>query len=497
VDTGRAPDAAAILHVDLDAFFASVEVLDDPTLAGRPVVVGGLGARGVVAACTYEARRFGVHSAMPMMRARSLCPQAVYLAGRHERYGEVSARFHAVLHRYTPLVEGISLDEAFLDVTGAQRLFGAAASIAAQVRAAIHDELGLDASVGVAATKFMAKLASEAAKPRASPAGIAPGRGVVVVDAGTELTFLHPLPVQALWGVGPATLRRLERFGVRTVGDLAALPRDTLVGALGPAAGQHLHDLAWARDPRPVEPDRAVKSVSQEETYASDLFDRRDVEREAVRLADGVGNRLRRAGLSGRTVTVKVRYHDFATITRAETVTRPIAAGVAIARVATALLAGVDLAPGVRLLGVGVSNLSHGEPEQLSLASVEGAVGDEPGAGGPGGVTDGWERATGAVDRIRARFGDAAVGPAAMIGPDGLRRRRSGQWGPGAPGSSGPAGSQESSGSAGSRGSSGPEGSQESSGSAGPQGSSDTAGSRESSGSAAPPASSGGQPGGR
>ena len=349
--------SAAILHVDLDAFFASVEVLDDPTLAGRPVVVGGLGARGVVAACTYEARRFGIHSAMPMMRARSLCPHAVYLPGRHDRYGEVSARFHEVLHRYTPLVEGISLDEAFLDVTGAQRLFGPAPSIAAQVRAEIRDDLRLEASVGVATTKFMAKLASEAAKPRASPAGIEPGRGVVVVDAGAELAFLHPLPVQALWGVGPATLRRLERFGVRTVGDLAALPRDTLVGALGAAAGQHLHDLSWARDPRPVEPDRAVKSVSHEETYASDLFERRDLEREAVRLADGVGTRLRRAGLSGRTVTVKVRYHDFSTITRAETATQPLTTGVAIARVATTLLAGVDLSPGVRLLGVGVCGI--------------------------------------------------------------------------------------------------------------------------------------------
>ena len=301
----------------------------------------------------------------------------------------------------------------------------------------------------MAATKFIAKLASEAAKPSASPAGIEPGRGVVVVDPGAELAFLHPLPVQALWGVGPATLRRLERFGVRTVADLAALPRDTLVGALGQSAGQHLHDLSWARDPRPVEPDRAVKSVSHEETYASDLFERRDLEREATRLADGVGTRLRRAGLSGRTVTVKVRYHDFSTITRAETVPRPVATGVAIGRVATSLLTGVDLSPGVRLLGVAVSNLSQGEPEQLTLGSVEGAGGAESGAGPdgePGAPPEGWDRATGAMDRIRARFGDAAVGPAAWIGPEGLRptRRGSGQWGPGdpeRPGSPGPPGS--------------------------------------------------------
>ena len=410
---------SAILHVDLDAFFASVEVLDDPSLAGKAVIVGGTGARGVVAACTYEARRYGVHSAMPSLRARSLCPDAVFLPGRYDRYSEVSSRFHEVLHRFTPLVEGISLDEAFLDVSGAERLFGPPPVIAAHVRVAIAEELGLDASVGLATTKFMAKLASEAAKPRASRAGIVPGPGVVVVEAGTELAFLHPLPVSALWGVGPATLARLARFGVTTVGDLAALPVDTVVAALGSSAGRHLHDLAWARDPRPVEPERAVKSVSHEETYPEDLFARGDLEREAVRLADGVGVRLRRAALSGRTVTIKVRYGDFSTITRAETVPEPVDTGVAIGRTAVALLAAVDVSPGVRLLGVGVSNLVEGMTRQLSLDLA--TDGD-----------DGWGRATRAVDRIRDRFGDRAVGPAALVGPDGLRPRRRGSapWGP-------------------------------------------------------------------
>ena len=307
--------APSILHVDLDAFFASVEVLDDPSLAGRPVIVGGAGERGVVAACTYEARACGVHSAMPSVRARRLCPDAVFLPGRYDRYAELSAQLHEVFGRYTPLVEGISLDEAFLDVSGARRLFGTGEEIAWSIRDSVRSTLGLEASVGVATTKFVAKLASEAAKPAADRAGTRPGRGVVVVAPGTELDFLHPLPVRALWGVGPATLARLERFGVATVGDLAALPLSTLVTALGEAVGHHLHDLAWGRDARGVEPDRPVKSVSHEETYAHDLHLTSELAAEAVRLADGVAARLRRAGLGGRTVSIKVRFHDFSTIT--------------------------------------------------------------------------------------------------------------------------------------------------------------------------------------
>ncbi len=403
----------AVLHVDLDAFFASVEVLDDPSLAGKPVIVGGTGRRGVVAACTYEARCFGVHSAMPSMRARALCPQAVFLPGRYARYSEMSARFHTVLHRVTPLVEGLALDEAFLDVTGAQRLFGTPRAIAERVRADIRDELGLSASVGVAGTKFLAKLASEAAKPKASPAGITPGAGIVLVDEGAELAFLHPLPVQALWGVGPATLARLARFGVATVGDLAALPVATLVSALGQSAGRHLHDLAWGRDPRAVETDRPVKSVSHEETYPEDIYERAVLEREAVRLADGVASRLRHAGLAARTVGVKVRYHDFSTITRSVTATAPVDTAPAIARLAVELLSQVEASPGVRLLGVVASNLSAAGARQLSLE-------------------DGWGAASEAVDRVRARFGEAAVGPAALVGR-GLKRTGSAQWGPGSP----------------------------------------------------------------
>src|SRR5579862_3072423 len=378
-----------ILHVDLDAFFAAVEVLLDPSLAGRPVIVGGAGNRGVVAACTYEARVYGIHSAMPSTRARRLCPHAVFLPGRYDRYAEYSARLHEVFAHYTPMVEGIALDEAFLDVSGARRLLGPAEEIAWSIRREIKATLGLDASVGVAATKFVAKLASEAAKPVADPRGTRPGRGVVVITPGTELAFLHPLPVRALWGVGPATHKRLERFGVVTVGDLAALPLESLTTALGASLGAHLHELAWGRDPRRVEPDRAVKSVSHEETYARDLHDRAELAVEAVRLADGVASRLRQAELAGRTVTIKVRYHDFATVTRAHTLPEAVDSGRAIARVATTLLEGIDPSAGVRLLGVAVSNLAHGASRQLSLLDGGAGWGSGPESGSGAGSGSG------------------------------------------------------------------------------------------------------------
>ena len=285
-----------ILHVDMDAFYASVEVLEDPSLAGKAVIVGGTGDRGVVASCSYEARAYGVRSAMPSGRARRLCPRAVFLPGSFDRYADYSRRLHEVLLSFTPLVEGIALDEAFLDVGGARRLLGTAPEIGAAIRRRIADDLHLNASVGVATCKLIAKLASEAAKPTASPSGAVPGPGVLVVEPGEEIAFLHPHPVQALWGVGPATRARLDRFGVRTVGDLAALPVETLVGALGQSLGRHLHDLAWARDDRPVEPDRAVKSIGHEETFGQDLFDVDRLHAQVVRQCDAVATRLRRAG---------------------------------------------------------------------------------------------------------------------------------------------------------------------------------------------------------
>src|SRR5205085_3747465 len=234
----------------------------------------------------YEARAWGVRSAVPSVRAQRLCPHAVFLPGRFDRYIEVSAQVQQFLTYFTPRVEGISLDEAFLDVAGARRLLGPPAAIGAAIRGRIRDQMGLPASVGVATCRMIAKMASEAAKPTASPAGAVPGPGVFVVEPGGELAFLHPHPVRALWGVGPATHARLERFGVVTVGDLAALPVATLIGALGPAAGRHLHELAWARDPRPVLPEQALKSIGHEETFATDVYDADALHGGGVRQSD-------------------------------------------------------------------------------------------------------------------------------------------------------------------------------------------------------------------
>ncbi len=411
----------SILHVDMDAFYASVEILDDPSLVGKPVIVGGTGGRGVVAACSYEARAWGVRSAMPSSRARRLCPHAVFLPGRFERYIELSAQLHRIFLDFTPLVEGISLDEAFLDVAGGRRLLGTAPEIAAAVRGRIADEMGLPASVGVATCKMIAKMASEAAKPTASPAGAVPGPGVFVVEPGEELAFLHPHPVRALWGVGPATHGRLERFGVATVGDLAALPVATLVGTLGPALGRHLHELAWARDPRPVVPEQVAKSIGHEETFATDLRDPDVLHVEVVRQSDAVATRMRKAGMAGRTVTLKVRFADFRTITRSRTAPAPIDSGLELARLGAELLAAVDCDEGVRLLGVSVSNLVERGSEQLSFDDAGGGAGDT--AGLP---------VAQAIDDVRRRFGDAAVGPASLLRGGALKLKRQGdqQWGP-------------------------------------------------------------------
>jgi DNA polymerase-4 len=409
----------------MDAFFVSVELLDRPELRGRPVVVGGTGERGVVAAASYEARAYGVHSAMPSVRARRLCPQAVFLAGRYDRYVEVSARVMAVFHSYTPLVEPLSLDEAFLDVTGARRLHGDGPTIAAAIRRQVAGETGLSCSVGVAPVKFVAKLASEAAKPRPSPAGPRPGRGVAVVSADGVQAFLRPLPVQALWGVGPATLARLQRLGVGTVGELADLPRDAVVRALGDAQGRHLHALANGVDERAVEPDRRVKSIGHEETFSHDRSDRAGLEGELVRYADAVAGRLRASAVRARTVVIKVRFGDFRTITRSATLPAPTDTAHDLAGTGRLLLAGVDVGQGVRLLGLTAAGLTTGGAHQLSFDDVAGPAGDR-------GTSDVWPEAERAVDRIRERFGAGAIGPAAIVGQSGLRVKRRGeqQWGP-------------------------------------------------------------------
>jgi DNA polymerase-4 len=417
------PPGPAILHVDMDAFFVSVELLRRPELRGQPVVVGGAGRRGVVAAASYEARAYGVYSAMPSARAQRLCPHAVFLAGDYAHYAEVSAGVMAILRSFTPLVEPLSLDEAFLDVSGACRLFGPAPDIAAQIRGRVLDEQGITCSVGVAPNKFLAKLGSEAAKPRADRRGTRAGAGVTVIEPGEELAFLHPLPVQAIWGVGPATLARLQRFGIRTVGDLAELPPATLIGAVGDAQGRHLHRLAHGIDDRSVEPHQKPKSVSHEETFPRDHHRRDVLRRELVRLSDAVAGRLRAAGLSGRTVVLKVRFGDFHTITRSITLAHPVSSGPAIARAAKDLFADIDPSPGVRLIGVGVSQLSEGgASRQLTFDDLDAA--DD--------AAD-WDHASAVVDEIRDRFGVEAVGPATLAGVDGLRLKRRGdqQWGPG------------------------------------------------------------------
>ena len=407
----------------MDAFYASVETLDDPSLTGRPVIVGGTGARGVVASCSYEARAFGVRSAMPSVRARQLCPQAVFLAGRFGRYGEVSRQMHAVFQDFTPLVEGISLDEAFLDVTGAVQLFGSPAQIGMAIRERIATDLGLACSVGGARVKFLAKLATEAAKPGTGPGGRIPGRGVFVIEPGAELDFLHPLSIEALWGVGPATAKRLRSLGISTIGELARVDSSVIETAVGRANGAHLARLARGIDDRAVEPHREVKSVSHEETYATDRRDLDGLQIEILRMADSVAGRMRQAGLVGRTVTLKIRYGDFSTRTRSVTAGGPIDDASEISRLGRALLADLDLAGGIRLLGVGVSNLSpldSGSAEQLELD----LSGDAPPV----------RRAstTAAVDAVRQRFGAGAVGSAALLGTGGLRVKQPGdtQWGP-------------------------------------------------------------------
>jgi DNA polymerase-4 len=411
---------ASILHVDLDAFYASVEQRDDPTLAGRPVIVGGLGPRGVVAAASYEARAFGVFSATPMSRARRACPDGVFLSPRFERYREESTRIMSILGSCTPLVEPIALDEAFLDVEGALRLHGTGPEIAAAVRADVRTTTGLTASVGVATTKLLAKLASDLAKPD----------GLLVVEPGTELDLLHPLAVRRLWGVGPATERKLAALGVRTVGELAALPEQVLVGALGQSAGHHLHALAWNRDERPVVPDHEIKSVGHEQTFPADLYEHAELEHRLVGLVDGVASRLRAAGVTARTVQLKVRFGDFTTITRSRTLAAPTDLAADIGTVARELLRAVDVGPGVRLLGVSGQQLVRSERRPAGTTGADeghrGAASDQgtlfDGAPGPDDPTpdrpaaptslgDGRRAALERqVDAVRDRFGAGAVG---------------------------------------------------------------------------------------
>jgi DNA polymerase-4 len=386
---GRARPAEPFLHVDMDAFYASVEVLKDPALRGKPVVVGGGGPRGVVMSASYEARRFGVRSAMPSARARRLCPDAVFVPPDFTSYRAHATRLREILLSFTPLVEPLSLDEAFLDVSGATTLFGPPAEIAHRVRARVLEELSLVCSVGVAPNKFLAKLASARAKPD----------GVIVVAEGEVDAFLRPLPVDALWGVGERTHELLQRLGVRTVGELADLPLRVLERTLGDGPAHHLHDLAAGRDDRPVIPYEAPKQVSHEETFDQDLDDAGLINRELLRLSFRVAARLRKEGFRARTVTLKARLASFTTLSRSRTLADPIDAGSTIYRVAADLYAHV---PGdrkrIRLLGVAASGLAPSGAEQLALVRA-----------------GRWEDAERALDRIEARFGPGTAFPAALL----------------------------------------------------------------------------------
>lgn len=413
-----------ILHVDMDAFYVSVELTRRPELKGKPVVVGGTGRRGVVAAASYEARSYGVFSAMPSTQAQRLCPDAVFLPGDHSLYAEVSERVMAVFADVTPLVEPLSLDEAFLDVSGAGRSHGTGREIATHIRETIWQNEGLTCSVGIAPNKFLAKLSSEQAKPRASRSGPIFGRGVFEVHAGHELAFLHPLPVRALWGVGKATGARLSSLGIETVADLAATPLDVLTRSLGVASGRHLHALAQGIDDRPVESGRGAKSISHEETFANDISDPVALDTELVRQCDAVAQRLRNSQLVARTAALKVRFGDFTTLSRRATAPQPFNTSTELLRLGRELLSGIDTTPGVRLLGIGVANLGEDQGEQLSL-NLDGGTDEDTGERSS-------ERTALLVDEVRAKFGNAAIGPASATVDGELRVKRRGdqQWGP-------------------------------------------------------------------
>lgn len=384
-----------VLHVDMDAFYASVELRSRPELRGTPVIVGGGGSRGVVLSATYEARAFGVASAMPMARARRLCPQAVVIDPDHGAYAEVSAGVMEIFRSVTPLVEPLSLDEAFLDVRGAARRFGGPRLIGEWIRATVEDEQRITCSVGVASTKFVAKLASAHCKPD----------GLLVVPAEGVVAFLHPLPVAALWGVGEKTEEVLRKLGLHTVGDLANTPVSTLRRALGQAVGGHLSALAWGRDDRVVTPSEPEKSVGAEETFPVDVDDPLIVRRELLRLSERTAARLRAAGQVGRTVSLKVRFADFTTITRSRTLREHTDVGRTVYETALGLYDALGLERArLRLIGVRVEQLAP-----VSLQSRQLLLGEPE---------KGWREAEQAVDRAALRFGAGAVRPAVLVDPE-------------------------------------------------------------------------------
>ena len=380
---------ATILHVDMDAFYASVAERDDPSLRGKAVVVGA-GARGVVLSANYAARKYGIRAAMPVGRAKRMAPHAIFVTPDHSRYSEVSAKVMEIFDSFTPLVEPISLDEAFLDVTGARKLLGTGREIAVEIRRQVEASEGITCSVGIAPSKFIAKLASGHCKPN----------GILEIPADRILNFLHPLPVTAIWGVGPKTAETLERLGLRTVADIANLPRATLIRALGQASGASLYELAWGRDYRDVTPNEPDKSISAAETFAQDIDDPEEILQEFLRLTEKAAARLRENGYYAKTISIKVRFADFSTISRSKTLPLPIDSTHDIYEIAKSLYLALNLDRArLRLVGISLDNLSEAAPEQLLLGARE----------------KGWREADTAIDRAKLRFGGGSVRPGRLI----------------------------------------------------------------------------------
>lgn len=384
---------STILHVDMDAFYASVSIKDNPKLKGKPVVVGA-GVRGVVLSANYEARKFGIRAAMPVGRAQRLAPTAIFIPPDHNRYQEVSEHVMKIFRDVSPHVEPISLDEAFIDVTGAKRLLGSGREIAMMIRAKVEKEQGITCSVGIAHNKFIAKLASQHCKPN----------GLLEIATDQILSFLHPLPANAIWGVGPKTNEQLEKLGLRTVGEIANTPLSTLIRALGEATGSSLYELAWGRDYREVISYEPEKSISAAETFASDIDDPEEILREFLRLCEKATLRMRDAGYCAKTISIKVRFSDFKTITRSKKMDQPISGTKESFEVAKQLYLALKLdRVRIRLVGVSLEGLTPADEaaEQLLIGQRD----------------VGWREADSAIDRVKAKFGRGSVRPARLVSP--------------------------------------------------------------------------------
>ena len=384
-----------ILHIDMDAFFALVEVRENPSLAGKQVIVGYDGNRGVVLSATYEARKLGVHSAMPMSRALRLAPNAIVVEPDHEKYSEVSENVMAIFESITPLVQPLSVDEAFLDISGAQKLMGTPSQIGEVIRARVSDEQGITCSVGVASTMFVAKLATNFAKPD----------GLHVVPADKVIEFLHPLPIGALWGVGEKTAEQLSRLGLVNVSDIANTPVKTLARVIGQAAAEHLYELAWGRDPRTVTPNQAEKSIGAERTFESDIDDPEEILAQILDLSNKVAKRLRAANYFSRTITIKVRFADFTSVTRSKSLPASTDLATDIYATSKSLFEAMNLQRArIRLVGVRATG-----PVPTSESSVQLEFSDRD---------SGWREAEEAIDQVAIKFGNSAVKPARLIKPE-------------------------------------------------------------------------------